>query len=240
MVYLKKWFSCTNPTAAPRNDIDLLKEFNDYQKINLSVSRVAFSAFNNLLWYLNSHLIALSSFDDEVSDSTKTVMIANMNRKICSKTIHLQKISLKQAQVNALILEGLVSTKTKMFFEILFEDKDPSFLKMNPENWGNDATYLKYKEIVQNVSVVSDLAERGVALMKNFNDVITRDENQKQLLLQTVENHCKEYLQRQKLLMDTIITQYKHEHFISFFFKLLTAKYCFLIFCECFYNLELK
>ena len=39
------------------------------------------------------------------------------------------------------------------------------------------------------VKVVNDLAERGVALIQEFNSSITRNEEQKKFLLQVVENH---------------------------------------------------
>ena len=41
----------------------------------------------------------------------------------------------------------------------------------------------------RSIKVVNDLAERGVALIEEFNCSITRDEEQKQFLLQVVENH---------------------------------------------------
>jgi hypothetical protein len=37
--------------------------------------------------------------------------------------------------------------------------------------------------------VVNDLAERGVALIQQFNSSMTRDEEQTQYLLQVVEQH---------------------------------------------------
>jgi len=39
------------------------------------------------------------------------------------------------------------------------------------------------------VKVVNDLAERGVALVEEFNASLTRNEEQKQHLMQVVENH---------------------------------------------------
>jgi hypothetical protein len=39
------------------------------------------------------------------------------------------------------------------------------------------------------VKVVNDLAERAVALIQEFNSSLTRNEEQKQYLLQVVEDH---------------------------------------------------
>lgn len=39
--------------------------------------------------------------------------------------------------------------------------------------------------------MVNDVAERSIKTMADFNDTITNDENQKQKLLQIVEDHRK-------------------------------------------------
>lgn len=41
--------------------------------------------------------------------------------------------------------------------------------------------------------MVNDVAERGVALIQQFNTTITHDEEQKQYLLQIVESHRKKF-----------------------------------------------
>ena len=43
--------------------------------------------------------------------------------------------------------------------------------------------------LVGHLRVVNDNAERGVALIEQFNDKITTDEQQKQFLLQVVQDH---------------------------------------------------
>ena len=44
---------------------------------------------------------------------------------------------------------------------------------------------------VRALRVVNDFAERGIALIQDYNSAITTDKEQKQYLLQTVENHRK-------------------------------------------------
>lgn len=43
------------------------------------------------------------------------------------------------------------------------------------------------------LSTVNDHAERGIALMQQFNLALTKDEEQRQYLLQVVESHRKEH-----------------------------------------------
>ena len=55
--------------------------------------------------------------------------------------------------------------------------------------WSDDPQYLFALEVVKNLRVVNDGAERGVALMSEFNLVCTKNENQKQCMLRGVYEH---------------------------------------------------
>jgi hypothetical protein len=48
-----------------------------------------------------------------------------------------------------------------------------SFINKNPEEWSSDAEYLKGKKICKNMRVTNDTAERGVALMQEYNRLHT-------------------------------------------------------------------
>lgn len=50
---------------------------------------------------------------------------------------------------------------------------------------------LRQKKIVKKLLVVNDIAERGVALITRFNAVLTHQEEQKQFILHTIEQQCK-------------------------------------------------
>lgn len=57
------------------------------------------------------------------------------------------------------------------------------------KNWELNTAYLKANEILVNISVTNDLAERKVKLMKEYSKILTNDEEQKQYLLQTVKKY---------------------------------------------------
>jgi len=52
---------------------------------------------------------------------------------------------------------------------------------------------LQARKIINKLQVVNDVAERGVALLKEYNEIITKDEDQKQFLLLAVQHHRKLY-----------------------------------------------
>ena len=77
------------------------------------------------------------------------------------------------------------------FFHILELSDD--FLQYDPSEWGLIPTYQRSRVAAQSVKVVNDLAERGVALVQEFNSSLTRNEEQRQFLLQVVEEHRKQF-----------------------------------------------
>ena len=84
-------------------------------------------------------------------------------------------------------LNEFVTKSTLRLFRIL--ELPDAFLEDDPSEWINHADYTRSQAICKSMKVVNDLAERGVALILHFNASITRDEEQKQYLLQVVENH---------------------------------------------------
>lgn len=63
-------------------------------------------------------------------------------------------------------------------------DIQTNFLSLDPIYWEENEEYKKGKQIVRSLKVVNDTAERHVKLMEKFNCKITKNEEQKQFLLQ--------------------------------------------------------
>ena len=63
------------------------------------------------------------------------------------------------------------------------------FLTVDPSEWDNRADYREALNVVESLKVVNDSAERAVALMQKFNSILTKNEDQKQYILQVVERH---------------------------------------------------
>ena len=78
------------------------------------------------------------------------------------------------------IKNNFVTKSTNCFFTIVGISQD--FLKVDPNEWENQPKYQEGKHLVLSMKVVNDLAERGVALIQEFNWSLTRNEEQKQCL----------------------------------------------------------
>lgn len=84
-----------------------------------------------------------------------------------------------------------MTSNTLRFFRIL--GISSAFLQKEPRLWEEDEDYKASREIVRSMRVVNDIAERGVALIEEFNKLITRDEEQKQFLLLVVKKFRQKY-----------------------------------------------
>ena len=84
-------------------------------------------------------------------------------------------------------LHNFVITSTMRFFHILELSED--FLQYDPSEWVVIETYQRSREVAQSVKEVNDLAKG--CLVQEFQCSLTRNEEQRQFLLQVVEERRK-------------------------------------------------
>lgn len=182
-VYLRYWFESPAAHSAPRHDLALLCALSEYRYTE--IAKAATTAFERHLWYLSEIIIAFAFFDDAVTTEEKRLMVVAV-QEVEGSDEPLKRIQPFQ-HPTAKKLHDFVTKSTANFFTILGISQD--FLQVDPSQWECQAEYQRSQQIVQSVRVVNDLAERGVALIQEFNSSLTRDEEQKQYLLQVVEDH---------------------------------------------------
>jgi hypothetical protein len=76
----------------------------------------------------------------------------------------------------------------------LIEGGIPMFhllLKKPPVQWNDDPTFNELRDRSFKLVVVNDVAERGIILIKKYNNTLMKNEEQKQLLVRLVVNHRK-------------------------------------------------
>ena len=84
-------------------------------------------------------------------------------------------------------LSAFVTSNTRKFFEIL--QLSDALLELPPEQWKENSDYVTSEQIVSSLTVVNDSADRGVKLIQDYNSLLTKNEEQKQYLLQAVQEH---------------------------------------------------
>jgi len=78
-------------------------------------------------------------------------------------------------------LADFVTKNTRRFF--LKMKMDQKFLTEDPGSWNDHSGYLMARKLVQGIQVTNDTAERGVALIQEYNRLVTHDEDQLQFLM---------------------------------------------------------
>lgn len=206
-IYVKYWFESTIPTLAPKNDLQLIKNLIDYRQINVPVANKVLEVMSRHTWYLSEVLVGLSFFDRDIDIETKRLMVAalsNSSSEEVPKRININTRLVKQQELYDFITEN-----TFEFFRILFVNSSfpipIEFLSIDPEEWFSNENYKQAEEVVRNLFVVNDVAERTVALAKEFNDKFTKDEDEKQLVFKVLEKHRAEFpTTAKKTIMDKI------------------------------------
>ena len=185
-VYVKQWYTAPLAASAPHNDLLFLQQLVAYESVNPALSKVASSKFAGHLRYLSEVLVGLAFYDPAVSAESKRAMVkATKEKQGIDEPAKRVQIDLKQC-VN-MAVEDFVTTGTLSFFEKL--QLPVGFLDVDVASWNDTAEYQQGLNIVHKLRVVNDTAERAVALIEEYNDILTRKETQKQYLLQIVKQH---------------------------------------------------
>lgn len=62
-------------------------------------------------------------------------------------------------------------------------------MNKDPSEWMDDEDYIEIQQNLAKLQVVNDHAERAVKLFSDFNNKLTKDEKQKQYLMQVISKY---------------------------------------------------
>lgn len=193
LVYVKAWFCSSNAIEAPYHDLQFIQQLSSYETIDSSISRVALKKFCGQLWYLTAETAALGFFDAKISVPLKKRMVAAL--KSTDGIFEMNKrLTIRSSDVPEFISKGIddfISMDSNKLFVRFGVSSE--FLNEDPSTWNSNQTYIDALEFFKSVRVVNDVAERGVKLMDDYNKVITKKEEQKQSLLQVVQDYRKTF-----------------------------------------------
>ena len=121
------------------------------------------------------------------SIDVKSSIVSAMKRQGANLDSPSRRISIDEATIMSKQLSHFVSVHSRKLLVALNVSLD--FLDLDPSEWEWNECYTRAKACVGNLKVVNDAAERGVALIQTFNAILSNQEEQKQYLLQVVEQH---------------------------------------------------
>lgn len=189
-IYVAPWYRTPCSTSAPSQDLALLKDLAAYP--DKEIAKATSTTLSRHMWYLSERLVALAFFDDNVSLETKREMVKASKDEEGSEDPPRRVIfNTRENAFTNKTLAHFVTKGSMKFFQLL--QIDTTFLATDPASWISDPAYLIAQERVKALRVVNDFAERGVAMMQTYNMSLTKDEGQKQYLLQVVEMHRRSF-----------------------------------------------
>lgn len=149
---------------------------------------------SNYLWYLSPEASALSFFDEDSSVEIKRKMVTALSTNIDlssnTRKFHINFLNdfeiIKEKEMDYFITDSSLQ-----FFDRF--DIDKSFLQTDVESWSKNENFLRGLNIVKDLQVVNDTAERTVHLVEEYLNTLTTDKNQKQYLIQVVSEYKKSY-----------------------------------------------
>ena len=190
--YIKIWFNAPHAAKAPQEDLQMLKSIHLFEKQDREISTAVFEKLSLHLWYLVPETAALAFFDDEIPSVRKNLMVQALSQESKKPIMDYKRNQAKKCmELVDKEIEYFISKDSMKFFSAF--QIETSFLEEDASHWMGNAAYEKGKKIVSQLKVVNDVAERGVKLMSDFNDLKTRDEDQKQFLLHVAREYREKF-----------------------------------------------
>lgn len=190
-LYVQAWFTAPNTIKAPNHDLQFIKKLFKFSEIDKAISRDAIAKLENHLWYLSPESTALAFFDKNVSVETKKEMVAALEEEGDSDEIVKKVRFVNIQEINSKELKDFVDCRTRKFFDRFKLSVD--FLKLDPSTWQENEKYKENLEIVRKLKSVNDVAERGVKLIEEYNEKLTKDEKERQRIIQIVADHRQQF-----------------------------------------------
>ena len=188
LIHLRAWMIAPVGVEAPFNDFRLMIELLRYPQD--AISSATSKKLGLHLWYISEELIGLALFDSRVSVEMKRLMLAAMEDPAPERPAKRPRVK-STTFLNTGGLEQFCTVNTKRLFQLL--GLPLTFLSKDPSQWDEDESFKQALHIVKGLAVVNDRAERGVALIQEFNKKLTIGKEQLQFLLQVVSDHRRQY-----------------------------------------------
>lgn len=194
-IYLEAWFTVPLAVRAPYHDLEFVKKLHEFASIDRVISQMTLKKFSSHLWYLSPEAAAMAFFDDTLSDEIKRRMVLELNADVDDIDDSCPKRFLSNPKdIRAILtkeMDHFITPQSLRFFE-RFEIRT-SFLDVDPSRWNQDENFQHGLNLVKKLKVVNDCAERAVCLMEKYNNILTRNEDQKQFILQIVSEYRKQF-----------------------------------------------
>lgn len=184
-IYVRYWNWCPNVFNAPINDLQFLKDLENYREVDEELANLAIDVMSRHLTYLSDELVVLSIFSNQLHNDQKEAIRLKLSRTVGPRTEHSIRHINNRDNFSSLEIPDFISNRS-MFLLKAF-DIDDTFLMFNASDWNNLESYQRTRQHLKDLlTVVNDAAERALGQTANaINHQKARTEENLQNLLCT-------------------------------------------------------
>ena len=169
----------------------------EFKKHNKAVADTVLDKFYRHTWYLNQCYAPFSLFSKKLSNQEKAEIALELSKVKAPKKyscgyptpVPMSQLTLKDGLETK--LSDFVGAESLFMFDRLSFSRE--WLDKPVDTWKNYQSFREMEKWVRTVLVTNDAAERGVKIVSDYSQILTKDEDDLQNLLQVVEQHRREY-----------------------------------------------
>ena len=189
LFYAEYWFASPIAAEAPFMDLQFYKLMLEYKKHDPEVASKVLKKFLGHTWYLNQEIVPFSLFSKNVSNKEKQEIAIKLTKVKPPKKYdkgYPNPVPLPTDESGMVrTLSDSIMNGSMFLFDELKLGKD--WLYKPVTEWGKNENFCEMKSFIENLKVTNDCAERGVKLISDYADILTKDSAERQRILQVVE-----------------------------------------------------
>ena len=194
--YVKNWFLAPIASDAPITDLTLYKGMLEFYENDPDVSKAIIDKLNNHTWYMNQMFVPFNLFSNSVDERVKLkiakkLLIVKPPPKYEMGFPNPVRLPDNKKKGLQLCVSDFVGNESLFMFHMLGFNYD--WLRKPIRTWKNDSSYLEMERYVKTLLVCNDSAERGIKLVSDYIDILTKDSVERQDLLQVVAEHRRQF-----------------------------------------------
>lgn len=171
LIYVKFWNRSSILFDAGPNDLQFLKELEEYAIIDPELSRMAMDAISEHLCYLSEELVVLCLFSEKISTSEKNEIateLLQLNPEIPFRNLNANHIKFN-GNINKwenIQMINFVGERSLYLFQLF--DIPLNFLNVDANEWAENFDYIDAKQKISSALVcVNDATKRAISSSKS-------------------------------------------------------------------------
>ena len=196
--YSSFWFQSPLASESVYNDLMFYKTMLKYQSSSKlgNIAHNPAKALSYHLWYLTEELIPFALCSKQLACEEKEVLarwMFQLYRENQHTVLAPQKQALPHITETTRISDFVGRRSVLLFQRFRFTINDVQFLRRARSQWCKSDSYQRLERLVFNIKVTNDTAKWGIKILEDYKDVLTTDNEQRNMILHCVESIRQKY-----------------------------------------------